>query len=379
MATLTGYGRPGANAVIQQIYPAVVNEDKTINYKLNPDDLTQKEDGTASVLDGTDGDVMIIIPDYWMYHEVLPTGKVKYHFSPSPLPGYTKIPKHAKGIYKADEDSNSKLRSRSNVTPLVNQTRDYFRQRAYNKGDGWCIEPYFIREADTLLAFAELLNNNSQSVIGTGATNASSSNWDAYNNYSPVWTTDGGSASSYGSGTVTATPSDPNTSSVRTGTIPIEVSGFNGTTLTTEMAILWWMRDVFGHIWEWVDGINVYNSSANGSEVFISNDVTAFADDTETNYFLYQKIAETDGYIEKFIPGTILPEKGYTNGGSGTYVGDYFYTYYENNADSGWRVARWGGRLSNGSWAGLCYAYVYLLSGAAHSHVGARLCLVWGY
>lgn len=379
--SVTAIGRSDlidSQPVSQAIYPAMIAEDKTEVYKLNPNDLTKKLNGLPSDLSGADGDAQSVIPDYWIKIDV-DGATVDIKFSPIEQAGWTKIPKHAKGIYKADEDASGKLRSRSGVTPLTNKTRDYFRQRAAAKGAGWCIEPYFIREADIYLAFSELLNINSQEAIGDGATNADSTDWDNYNSRYPVWTTDGGAASSYGAGTVTYTPGDPNSADVRIGVINLIVSDFvNGTSdLNTEMAVLWWMRDVFGHILEWVDGINIHNSTEAGSVAYICRDPSKFADDTDVDYEVYAQLAEADGYISEFIPGTILPAQGGVSGASSEHVGDRFYTIFDTNPDSGWRVARWGGDLSNGSNAGLCSAIVNSSSGHDNPAIGARLCLIF--
>lgn len=362
--------------ITSNIYPAVINEDKSINYKLNPNNLTQKENEDSSDLSGADGDVMAVIPTYYRKWWV-ENGYIYNAFSPTYIPGFTKIPKHARGIYMADEDGSSKLRSRSNVTPLTNKTRNYYRTRASNKGSGWSITPYFIYESDYFLWLTESQKLHSQEAISVGATNASSTNWSNYNGYYPVWKTDGGSASSYGGGTVTASPTNPNTSNVRTGEIPITVSSFDGTTLNTQMAILWWMRDVFGHIWEFWDDINIYNSSANGSQVYISKNPNNFADDISSNYILYANIAQNDGYISQFVNGTILPYLNGVSGNSSNHCGDYHYSRYDNDPNSGWRVALAGGTLNHGTRAGLLLSNFHNDSGNDSPNLGARLCLIF--
>lgn len=51
---------------IQNKMRGCVAKGKEIQYYLNPTDWSQKEDGTPSVLDGTDGDVMVYIPKFWI-------------------------------------------------------------------------------------------------------------------------------------------------------------------------------------------------------------------------------------------------------------------------------------------------------------------------
>ena len=51
---------------IQNKMRGCVAKGNKIQYYLNPTDWSQKEDGTPSVLDGTDGDVMVHIPKFWI-------------------------------------------------------------------------------------------------------------------------------------------------------------------------------------------------------------------------------------------------------------------------------------------------------------------------
>lgn len=343
------------------IYPAMVAEDKTEAYQLSKSDLTKKANGTPAVLTGADGDGVAIIPDYYIDKKV--DGNIlRVKVSPLPLPGFIKIAKHGKGLWMASEDGNGKLRSISGVKPLTNKTRDYFRQKAAAKGVGWCIEPYHLREADFFLAVTELLNLNSQEALGVGATNASGTDWSNYNGYNPVWNNGEG-----------------NEADVRNGQIPVSVENFVGGSapLSTNIAVLWWMRDVFGHLYEWVDGINILNSSVGGSIAYICKNPGLFADNTAENYEEYAQLAEADGYISKFVPGTILPAQGQPAGSSSQHVGDYYYTEFDTSPDGGWRVALWGGDLNAGSHAGLCCAYSLYSSGSVYARLGARLCLIF--
>lgn len=50
---------------IQSQLKGCVANGGTINYYLNPDDWSKKEDGTPSVLDGTDGTVRVEVPRFW--------------------------------------------------------------------------------------------------------------------------------------------------------------------------------------------------------------------------------------------------------------------------------------------------------------------------
>ncbi len=368
-----------------RIYPAVVDAAGNVLYKLGGttgNDLTKKRGTTkAADLSGVDGEVMTVFEPFYYRYDVWSDETNTYEdwkFSLYQLPGYTRFPRFFMGIYPAYYDSgNDILRSISNVTPETNKTRSWYRGKAANIGSGWCITPYYYYNVIWHLLVAERLNLNSQEDISTGATNAGGGDWDDYNGYYPVWTADGGAASDYGAGTITATPGDPNTADVRVGEIPVTVDswGTGSLTLNTQMAVIWHMRDVLGHIWEWQDGLNIHNSSAEGSRAFQAKDPANFADDTETGYNLVGNLAENDGYASKLVEGQMLPVD--ISGGSSEHIGDYFYTYYDNNADSGWRVARVGGHLYHGSLAGLSSLHVYYDSSFVHPHIGARLCKIF--
>lgn len=367
-----------------RIYPAIVKSDGTINYKLGGatgNDLTRNADDTAdSVLDGTDGEVMTVFEPFyytWYLRSDENNTYEEWRFSKYPVPGWSYFPRFFMGIYPAYYDSGAdKLRSISGVTPTTNERRSWYRQKAANVGSGWCIEPYFATNVLYHLLVAERLNLNTQEDISVGATNARSGDWSDYNGYHPVWTADGGAASSYGSGTVTATPSDPNAADIRTGEISLTVENWGDGTLTlnTQIAVMWHVRDPWGHTWKFKDGINIYNSSADGARVFTSRKAAEFADDTEANYSLIGNIAETDGYVSRFLDGHMLPAE--TSGSRSQHVGDYHNTHYDDYPDGGWRVAFSGAHLYLGSLAGLAYFALY--RGSIHDSVtvGARLCKI---
>lgn len=367
-----------------RVYPAIVDQAGNVVYKLGGttgNDLTMKMGtSTPSNLDGTDGEVMTVFEPFYFRCDIWSDGNNTYEdwkFSLYNLAGYTRFPRFFMGIYPTYYDSgNDILRSISGVTPEIKQRRSWYREKAANVGSGWCITPYHYYNILYHLLVAERLNLNSQEDISTGALNASSGDWSDYNGYYPVWQSHGGAASSYGSGTVTATPSDPNTADVRTGKISLTVDNWGDGTLTlnTQMAVIWHCRDLFGHLWGFVDGLNLYNSSENGARAFVSRNPAYFKDDTEQNYHLAGNIAESGGYVSQFLRRHILPTT--TSGGSSEHCGDYHYTYYNNSANSGWRVARVGGDLNDGSQAGLSCFYVANDSSNDNSHLGARLCKI---
>lgn len=75
-----------------KIRPCVLNNPaKTVNYYLDTEDFTKKEDETPSVLDGTDGDVMIEFGTPIFYNWEIVNYKQRIQISTQYFPGATKI------------------------------------------------------------------------------------------------------------------------------------------------------------------------------------------------------------------------------------------------------------------------------------------------
>lgn len=96
-------------------------DDGTVNYYLDPNDSSLKEDGTAAALDGSDGQVMVEIPEY--YRKCTDNTDESYYdveISLYEFAGATKIPKRYVGAFEACADrtdtSNIKLCSVQNLT-----------------------------------------------------------------------------------------------------------------------------------------------------------------------------------------------------------------------------------------------------------------------
>jgi hypothetical protein len=357
---------------LSMIFPAVIEEDGGVNQNLDPTDLTKRKAGGDSTLTGENGDVMCKYENIYV-REKLDTVKNKFEvlFSRYPLPGFTLYPAHAVGIYPGYiDDVSGKLRSISGVIPTTDKNLSEFRDAANLKTahPGWSQEPYWMYKLKYHLFVLENLNLNSQSVLGEGATNANSTNWTNYNGYNPVWTTDGGSAAT-GGGTVTATPADPNAADLRDGQITITVTGFSGGDLTTNMAVLHWQRDVFGHIWQWLDGGLVHYSTASGARLFISKDKADFGDADFGEYIT--NIAQASGYVSKFANGSILPEL--VAGASSEHCGDYHYT--SSNQNVGFRGLLVGGALHIAADGGLAYFHCNYAPSSRYASVGSRLFL----
>jgi len=349
----------------------VINDAGVVQYYLSSSDSTKKADGiTASVLDGTDGQVMVQIPAF--YYKYGYTGTTHtWEISLYPQSGFSLHPAFTKngevvayryiGAYEgigydasaaayidcgtgaadnwsggAIDTANDKLGSVSGFAPMMDETRAEFRLISANRGTGWRQQDYDLSSAIQLLYLIEYADWNSQSMIGMGRTELTGGTWvkDSY-----IGVT--GKSNSKGNGT-------------------FSVGGNTNDAYMTYRGI----ENFFGNIWKWVDGINV-----NANVPYVSNTDTDFADDTATDYTSlgitlgavngYQMTLEQQG--RGFLPASI-------GGASNTYITDYYYQA------AGWRVARLGGNARYGLVAGVAYWTLAFAAADDDVNVGGRLC-----
>jgi len=123
------------------------------------------------------------------------------------------------------------------------------------------------------------------------------------------------------------------------------------------------IENFFGHIWKWVDGINI-----NDNVPYVSNNDTDFADGVTTNYTdLGITLQNTNGWqntLEQqdrgFLPASV-------GAAANTKITDYYYQA------AGWRVVRLGGDAHNGAAAGaFCVTADYASSSVSRT-LGVRL------
>ena len=400
-----------------QMKSAVVNDVGAVVYYLHPTDSTKKADGTASVLDGTDGQVMVLYPDHYRKFESDGT-KRRVMVSIYPLPGYTFVKGKGVGKYLGYVDGSNVLSSETARMATTSKTRANFRTYGAARGTGWHQISYDQLMDVFILYLTEYADFNSQTKLGNGTTNAVSANWNAYNAYNPVVNT--GLANSLGnrSGSVAFTVTDwykgVTTSAaankcIATGRFATWDAGYVGKTIknlvtlntavitgkdsndqialdadifpssdqgfvilasefVSQCAVYRGIEHIFGHIWSFIDGVNANFVDAANRLVYKCSNPANFADNTATNYTLIGNILDTSGYITKLIEGTLIPEAG--GGSSSTYMCDYTYIPA---AGSSWRVARWFGSLNHGADAGLLSSVWSSSSGSSSADIGSRL------
>ena len=390
----------------------VMRDDGGIVYYLDQNNSLVKQGGGASVLDGTDGQVMVEIPLFWYKYSYSGTTH-SWWISLNKFSGAERHPAFYKdgswvanryiGAYEAWTDGSTKLASVSGQLSTVSQTIGTFRTRAEARGTGWHQMDWYLYNAMVLLYMTEYADLNVQTTLGAGVTD-----YEVWPGGPQALT---GNSNSIGNaiGNLTLAVDKWNASTAYTlnnecipdasqngDTYRVTVAGTSSggePTWTTTLgntvvdgAVTWecvrhagynsyrGVENWFGHIWKFTDGVNIHNSSANGSRLYTAQDYTAFASDTDTGYLLITSdLAQLDGFGKTLVPTAHGFAPKTVGGSSSTYVSDYHYTYYDNNPDSGWRVLFVGGGENFGSKAGPFYLDSNLESSQATMYVGSRL------
>ena len=304
-----------AGAIQTQMRRCVLNADGTVKYYLHPTDSTKKADGTAAIIDGTDGNVMVEIPKFWYKYEHV-SGVHKWSISDGNRgPDYEVHPAFIRGgvekdyrYYPAYEGFNlsGKLISGSGRTPTVSQTRAQFRILAAANGAGWSQIDWNLLVAVQLLYLTEYADFNSQAMIGRG------------NDAGSDYTMTTGGSNSIG-----------NASSLST----------NNDTWMSYRGIENWYASMF----KFIDGVNVQER-----KYFINSNPATFADDVFTGDYVDSGITSvaTNGYVSNLVPS----KKGFVAsavaGSDSTYIPDYFYQA------AGSRIVLFGGSAGSGLYAG---------------------------
>ena len=145
-----------------------------VNYYLDAADSTLKADGTAAVLDGTDGDVMVEIPEHWvLVTKEDSTLTVKLAMSEGELEGAQRVPLHYISAYQATVDK-SVLTSVSGSGATgeldIGEFRDAVNAKNTNEVSGWSQMPYDYAVDLYWLFLVEYANRNSQAAVNNSLT-----------------------------------------------------------------------------------------------------------------------------------------------------------------------------------------------------------------
>lgn len=386
-AASVSVGSPVVTRVHAGMRRCILNDSGVVQYYLNQNDSTEKEDGTAANLDGTDGQVMVEIPKFYTRREVSGT-QITWSISAIPLAGYTLHPAFTKDGTEVDfryisaydacvydntasayisglnYDNNDGgngvgvdvtastgdlLASVSGIYPMVGLTRAEFRTIAANRGSGWRSMDFTLWSAIQMLYLIEYQSFYSQNILGAGNTNGNYSIGSSGNQSDSPHTIAGASNAL---GNVSTDGSQPS-AGAKPGTAYMSYRG---------------IENFYGNVWTWADGILV-NDVATGN-VYVGNDTSDWSDSNGTGMDLVATgFSTASGYIAALqaIDNYFLSSSN-SGGSSSTYTTDYHYA-----SASGDRVVRVGGYAADGATVGVfCVASTYAASNA-HRRDGGRL------
>ena len=323
-----------AGAIQTQMRRCVLNADGTVKYYLHPTDSTKKADGTAAIINGTDGNVMVEIPKFWYKYEHV-SGVHKWSISDGNHSSYYEVhPAFIRGGVEKDYryypayggfNLSGKLISGSGRTPTVSQTRAQFRILAAANGAGWSQIDWNLLVAVQLLYLTEYADFNSQAMIGRG------------NDAGSDYTMTTGGSNSIG-----------NASSLST----------NNDTWMSYRGIENWYASMF----KFIDGVNVQER-----KYFINSNPATFADNVFTGNYVDSGITSvaTNGYVSNLVPS----KKGFVAsavaGSDSTNIPDYFYQA------AGSMIVFFGGNAGYGLNAGGFYLVASSGASAASGYVGS--------
>jgi hypothetical protein len=405
--TLTRIGNPllHKSLPIQSQYKGCVANGAEINYYLNPNDWSQKADGTPSVLDGTDGTVRVHIPKFYGKSGVEGTKRWVRMSTIKMDNTWIEIPEMLVDAYRSTVDTTvsatpkavsvvnttAQFRGGGNRTandtyldtdafrsdlgkPRTNISRANMRTYATNAGSEMlCYEYYkWIFYWAWVVEYATLNSQKAytadltaegyhQGGLGDGVTTWND-DWNTYNGYYPL--TPCGYCNDIG-----------NFTGVKDLVIPETVINESTTVASKTFKVPRWrgFDNPFGDIWTNLDGIILERTAANQpSSVYTTTDPTAFGDDNTAKGKMTVAGTEiaSDGWIKDYDlgeSGEIIPSV--VGGSATTYMCDYHYC---NASSTALRTLIVGCHALTGGNAGLgCFASNYGV-GYAYANVGFR-------
>jgi hypothetical protein len=239
--------------------------------------------------------------------------------------------------------TGDKLSSVSGKVPVTYLTRANARVLATNRGTGWHQLGYDEVHAIEVLGLIEYGSFYWQNIAAIGPGITAVTDEANYNNNNPFVPS--------GNGNSIGNASGDNAGATSCATEKSKYSRYRG------------ISNFYGHVFKWVDGINV-----NNNHPYVTNNYSSWADDTSTGYTdLGVTLAVEDGCQKTLVNSSrlILPR---TVGGSGaTYITDYY------KQSTGWQVAALGGYAGSGTPAGAWSWILNIGSGYVYQHISARV------
>lgn len=388
---------------IQSEYKGCLVKNGKVNYYLDPNDWSKKADGTPSVLDGTDGDVMVHIPKFYGKSGSKGTKRWVRISTTKIDPSWVEVPEMFVSAYKVtlhkDTESNkAKVASVVNTTanyrggsnradydkylstdkfrtdlgkPITNISRAQMRTNASNFGQELlCYEfykwvfywAYVIEYAnfDSQKEFNSNLTSDGyhQGGLGKGVTNINESHLNNYNGYNPL--TPCGYTNEFG-----------NFSGVKQMVIQAVLTDDDilvGSDTTTYANRWRGFENPFGDIFISLDGIVFKKKSyVDETKVYTTTDSSKFGDDASVMNVVGAKMGGS-GYVVEFDlgeTGEIIPQS--TGGSESTYKCDY-----HNGGTLSQRMLMVGGCSTIGGQSGLGYFSSYYAVDHSDPETGFR-------
>nr|DAH35458.1 MAG TPA: tail collar fiber protein [Caudoviricetes sp.] len=400
--TLTRTGNPLLHKslpVQSQMRGCLLDDDGNVVKYLDANDWTNETQ------DGSQGQVMIELPEFFYKFYTHADGSYEVRISARPLTGYHVRSKMYIGAYEA-----SLQRSTMKLCSVVNTTTDYrgggnqsawdgtyrsqlgmpvtlisltnFREAARRRkanSTEWNAYLYeahkwlfwfFAIEYATLNTQADYnaeptSEGYRQGGLGPGVTSWTGEAWNTYNNYYPIIPC--GVTDKLGNGTGVVTYTIKNEEGV--GFKSFSVPRYRG------------IENPFGHIWKFVDGINIRISPTeeNGgdglSKIYVCKDPDKFSSTSYEGYTYIGNEARENGWVKTIVGGEhgdIIPTE--IGGGSTRRYCDYHYTNIPTTETL--RAVLFSGAAVDGSGAGLVFANSDYAPSAASASVGSRLCFL---
>lgn len=380
----------------------------TYNYDTTNKKITAYIGEPGFAFDGSNGEVLTRIPEFWYKREV--KGDYEYiYIADYNRAGYKHSKEFSVGRYGISVDADGVAHSYSGTIPAYNKTISAFRTLAKAVGDEFCQMDtrYFILQ---LLYLVEYADYNSQSKLGRGVSEwfnqkallaennvnriivANSNNMYVGRNVS-IGATDAWNASVASERTITRIEEFAN------GSITGKAVYFDGAAVNIAVGNALWgigqksgqcdelgmksgtlnndgchsmiyrgIENVFSNMWTAIDGLNIKDYVA-----YICDDPSQYASDKFVAPYKaigYTNLKTTSVYPSKLgydenNPEVALPTE--ENGSSGTGVCDYYW------CGEGNKIAFVGGNFGNGASDGFFFWGLSAGSGSSYWAYGARL------
>lgn len=344
--------------------------------------------------DGTDGQVMVYVPSFYIRFITL-YDKLQVWLSQYPLTGFMQVGNFYFGAHEATlQRSTLKLSDVVSADPdyrggnnnaawdgtyrsllgmpatyiSLNDFRAYARNRWSNYAGNahrydyykwlvwlWVVE-YATLNIQTAFNSALDANGYHQGGMGPGVTTWTDTAWNNYNSHYPLVPCGTTDALGNGSGVVAHSVKDADNNTLITFNVP----RWRG------------IENFFGHIWKWTDGVLVdFASVPNHPQIMTSSNAADFGDITK--YVNIGGQATAQSYITKITYGEAGDITAKAVGGSSTsYYCDYFW--FNNDFTQNTRGLFFGGDALRGAGAGAFVSFSSHVPADVNARIGSRLC-----